>query len=349
MKNILLFIFFFVIFFMNKVKGRIIEIPINYTEFNHPIINLCLGTPKQCLPFKLSLNLDITYVIDYNIFGLGFEKEKSHTLSKIGSNVNFTDRNYNLQGFEVYDILQTEKNFLKKGFFKFYIVNKGFKYTNYCGVVGLKNSSFYSFINFINLYGTGNKNNIIEIKTNNEGNKGSIIFGNNISKDYNKINYVNETNPFEIFLNKVILFNDNYPKFTILNDINESVLLSPEHNKIYCPEKFLNYLMDNLFNKFDKKETKSCLKKEEKGVYKYLLCNSFLLKESIYIYFIFGKWNAKFLLNDLFTQVNDKLLIFNIMNLVDEDKWIFGNYFFKFYDFIYESKTPTLRLKKIKK
>ena len=90
----------------------------------------------------------------------------------------------------------------------------------------------------------------------------------------------------------------------------------------------------------------ACSVKEEKGVYKYLLCNSFLLNESsMYIYFIFGKWNIKFSFNVLFKKINEKTLIFNIMTIINENKWIFGNLFFRYYDMVYDISSSTLRFK----
>ena len=341
-------IYFFIIFLFilkKTIKGKIIKIPINYTEFNHPIINLCLGTPKQCLPFKVSLNTNFSYVIDYNIFGIGFEKEKSETYIHSGSIIQLKDKKYNLEGYESFDILQIENNELKKGYFKFFIINKGFKYTNYCGVIGFKNSSYNSFVNFIKLYGNLNEKYALEIKTYNKGKNGLITFGINNFNDYNKITKINENNPFEINLNEIILFNNLNDYSTIIN-LNEKVMISPEHNKIFCPENFLIFLVRNFFNKFNKSGLNACSVKEEKGVYKYLLCNSFLLNESsMYIYFIFGKWNIKFSFNVLFKKINEKTLIFNIMTIINENKWIFGNLFFRYYDMVYDISSSTLRFK----
>ena len=338
--------FFIILFFIykKKVKGINIELPINYTEFNHPIINLCLGTPKQCLPFKISLNNNFSYVIDYNTFGIGFDKEKSESYSHSGSIIQLKDKKYNLEGYECFDILQTENNQLKRGYFKFFIINKGFKYTNYCGVISLKNSSFYSFVNFLKLYGNLNENYSIEIKTYNKGKNGLITFGKNNFNDYNKITKINKNNPFEINLNEIILFNNLNDYSTIIN-LNEKVIISPEHNKIFCPENFLIFLIKNFLNKFNKSGTDACTVKEEKGVYKYLICNSFLLNESMYLYFIFGKWNIKFPFTNLFTKINEKTLIFNIMTIINENKWIFGNLFFRYYDMVYDVNSSTLRFK----
>jgi hypothetical protein len=344
-----LYIFFTIVYCIlfeyDYLGSKIIKIPINYTEFNHPIINLCLGTPKQCLPFKISLNTNFSYVIDYNIFGIGFEKEKSETYIHSGSIIQLKDKKYNLEGYESFDILQIENNELKKGYFKFFIINKGFKYTNYCGVIGFKNSSYNSFVNFIKLYGNLNEKYALEIKTYNKGKNGLITFGINNFNDYNKITKINENNPFEINLNEIILFNNLNDYSTIIN-LNEKVMISPEHNKIFCPENFLIFLVRNFFTKFNKSGVNACSVKEEKGVYKYLLCNSFLLNESsMYIYFIFGKWNIKFSFNVLFTKINEKTLIFNIMTIINENKWIFGNLFFRYYDMVYDISSSTLRFK----
>jgi hypothetical protein len=66
-------------------------------------------------------------------------------------------------------------------------------------------------------------------------------------------------------------------------------MISPEHNKIYFPENFLIIIIKKFFYKFNKSGIDAYSIKEEKGVYKYLLCNSFLLKGSMYIYFNFWK------------------------------------------------------------
>ena len=52
-------------------------------------------------------------------------------------------------------------------------------------------------------------------------------------------------------------------------------MISPEHNKIYFPENFLIIIIKKFFYKFNKSGIDAYSIKEEKGVYKYLLCNSF--------------------------------------------------------------------------
>ena len=89
-------------------------------------------------------------------------------------------------------ILQTKNNQFNKGYFIFFIINKGFKYINYCGVIGFKNSSYYLFVNFVKLYGNINNNFVLEIKTYNKGKNGFITFGNNNFKEFNKITKIYE-------------------------------------------------------------------------------------------------------------------------------------------------------------
>ena len=89
-------------------------------------------------------------------------------------------------------ILQTKNNQFNKGYFIFFIINKGFKYINYCGVIGFKNSSYYSFENFVKLNININNNFVLEIKTYNKGKNSFITFGNNNFKEYNKITKIYE-------------------------------------------------------------------------------------------------------------------------------------------------------------
>ena len=78
-------IYFFIIFFFifkKKVKESI-ELLINYIEFNHQFINICIGTTKQCLPFKIIFNSNFSYVIDYNIFEIGLKKKNLNLIIRL--------------------------------------------------------------------------------------------------------------------------------------------------------------------------------------------------------------------------------------------------------------------------
>ena len=78
-------IYFFIIFFFifkKKVKESI-ELLINYIEFNHQFINICLGITKQCLPFKIIFNSNFSYVIDYNIFEIGLKKKNLNLILRL--------------------------------------------------------------------------------------------------------------------------------------------------------------------------------------------------------------------------------------------------------------------------
>lgn len=79
-------IYFFIIFFLYFQKKKVkesIELLINYIEFNHQFINICIGTTKQCLPFKIIFNSNFSYVIDYNIFEIGLKKKNLNLILRL--------------------------------------------------------------------------------------------------------------------------------------------------------------------------------------------------------------------------------------------------------------------------
>ena len=71
--------YIFLIFQILKIKAKEInfKIPIEYTSDYEPLINMCLGTPPQCLKFKILTYLNYSYVLNKTKYNHGFDSNKS--------------------------------------------------------------------------------------------------------------------------------------------------------------------------------------------------------------------------------------------------------------------------------
>ena len=339
--------YIFLIFQILKIKTKEInfKIPIEYTSDYEPLINMCLGTPPQCLKFKILTYLNYSYVLNKTKYNHGFDSNKSDSfyIEEEAEIEEYSDKYIKLKGYKCQDDFYIKEEDFKINYFTFYYVIDGLHSNDYDGVIGLGLSGG-SFINHLSIYYDFGIRFIIE--TNHNEKKGLLTLGklNNELRFDKEVYFYNDQDNYQVEMNKIIFYNEEKLDQTTIYKYSQSVSFSPGHNKILCPLNFFDYLLENVFTKFIYDEY-DC-KKNKDNQFVEIVCDKSIVDEYLgEILFIFGKWNLRFKFNDLFTKVSSSKVSFNIVHSNFDDRWIFGYPFFKDYDIIYDGILNKLIIK----
>ena len=327
-----------------KTKEINFKFPIEYTSDYDPIIKMCMGTPPQCLKFKILTYLNYSYVLDKTKYNHGFDSNKSESFYlEVESEIEeYSDKYIKLKGYKCQEDFYIDEEDFKISFFTFYFVISGSHSDNYDGVIGLGLSGS-SFINYLSIhYDFGIR---FIIQTFHDEQKGLLTLGklNNEFSFDKEIYFYNDEDNYQVEMNKIIFYNDEKLEQTTIYKYSQSVSFSPGHNKILCPENFFDFLLESVFTKFIYDEY-DC--KKNKNDFVEIVCDKNIIDEYLgEILFIFGKWNLRFKFNELFEKYSSSKVVFNIVNSPLDDRWIFGYPFFKKYDIIYDGILNKLIIK----
>ena len=339
--------YLFLIFQILKIKTKDInfKIPIEYTSDYEPLIEMCLGTPPQCLKFKILTYLNYSYVLDKKKYKHGFDSNESESfyLEEEAEIEEYSDKYIKLKGYKcIEDFLIKDEDFTIN-LFPFYLVVDGSHSEEFDGVIGLGLSGG-SFINFLSVYYDFGIRFVIE--TFHEEKKGMLTLGklkNELRFD-KEVDFYNEEDNYQVEMNKIIFYNEEKLDQTTIYKYSQSVSFSPGHNKILCPENFFDFLLESVFTKFIYDEY-DC-KKNKENQFVEIVCDKSIVDQYLGdILFIFGKWNLRFKFNELFEKYSSSKVSFTIVHSTVDDRWIFGYPFFKKYDIIYDGILNKLLIK----
>ena len=346
MKSLIILSFILLLNISKNEEDISFQIPIKYTKDYQPLINICMGTPVQCLTFKILTYLNYTYVLDKNNYGHGFNYSASNSFfkEKDAEIEEYSDEYMKLKGYKCIDDFYIEDEDAKLNLFGFYLVTEGTHSFDYDGVIGLGQSS-NSFVHYLSIFFNVGIRFIIQ--TFHDDKNGFLTLGklkNEIQFD-KEVYFFNRDDNYEVKLDKIIFYNEENLDKTTIYKYHQSIMFSPGHNKILCPENFFDYLKENIFTDFIYDEYDCEIVKRE-NEFSRIVCNKNIIDEYLgEIIFIIGKWNFRFNLNELFEKYSSTTVVFNIVNSPVDDRWIFGYPFFKQHDVIFDGVLNKLIIK----
>ena len=326
--------------------SSLLKIPIQYSNKNQPLIKVCIGTPSQCFNFKIVTNSNFCFVFDRGYKKDGFQSQKSNSL-KIESHDNFlTYKDYELRGDKVKDNFYLELEPKSQiNLFNFYIIKSGDfeENDNYVGILGLgtfRNNSELSFLNAL-------KNRKKILNTNFGIIKNNLIIGEYFdfkNKTFRTGKIIStQGSSYELDLNGIIFYNEQKIENTKIYNKTQIVFFSPGANKIYSPKKFFKYLQTEIFSSY---LNNHLCKIENSTMTIKIICKKEFTKENLgLIKFFFGKWNISFKLNDLFISINNEENQFEIEEMKNDDRWVFGYPFFNKFDIVFDSENSLIKIK----
>ena len=330
------------------------SIPFYINDTNQILTNVCLGTPPQCFPFKISTSINASFVFGISLFNLGYNPKKSSTASALGSSVYFQYFLNKYQGNIIKDTLTIPGTSFKLENFPLYIVSKGEIPEFFVGVIGLGRKYVESQYSFLEM---GKKSNYyeklkfeIEYKKNKYGTLKLGYVNTSNSKIYKPTIMIDDKyEPRYLTILSGIIYHKEikYNPFSITMTYNtpQIVLFSPGASHIFCPEEVFSFLLQSIFSEdfsiFD------CHSEKRGNNFNTLKCkNNVLAVDKGNLFFVFGKWSINLKINNLFFQCHEELMCFHIMGVIGGNKWVFGHPFLKKFSTVCDSENSLIYLKK---
>ena len=330
-----------------------IDIPITITSWDLSIVQLCLGTPPMCYPFKVATNFNEIFVMDVAVNSDGFNPVKSSTFVGSQNLIKFSYSKSTFIGYAVKDTLSLPNTNIELRNFPFYLVSKGFiSAPGYVGVIGfgyLEANSEYSFIsnlfahNFISNKAFSLKYSVYS---------GTLRIGDHAHQ--NSIQYkstpIKIQQKTELYYESVldgIIFQSKDNAIQVFNK-PQKVSFSPGSNRIFCPPGFYKFLTKNVFTSLLKIDDICELRYLDSGYPSVKCMKSILSKQLGELKFIFGKWSINYdIINLFYTCEIDQVCIHFVEIDESDDKWILGYPFLKRLETIFDLDTlkMSVRLK----
>lgn len=101
------------------------------------LTTLCIGTPPQCLVFKVATNINESFILDRSVFKGGFKSEDSTSLIVTDGTVNFNHASISYKGYIAKDVLSIPDSNVNLPEFTFFLATEGNGNKVYEGVLGL--------------------------------------------------------------------------------------------------------------------------------------------------------------------------------------------------------------------
>ena len=328
-----------------------INIPFTLSETHQVIVQVCIGTPKKCYPFKLATNMNECFIYDKSITEEGYDYTESFTGQVIDSFVSFEHAYRQYEGFIAKDTFSIPNSKIEIAKFPFYVINKGEVSQNYVGVLAIgKKYLDYSFSVLCLLY-SANQINHLYFTLYYEGNGGYIKLGYHDAsdeKEYKSCPITEEEEEdgdpyFQSMLTSIIFDNSNNdPNDVIVYNKPQDVWFSPGAIWMYCPDVFYSFLIKHLFKKYIDDDMCNL---EMISIMTRIRCQTEILDKDLgELMFIFGKWNIKEKISDLFTECNGSVCL-EIVVVNGESKWILGYPFLKKYPLFINFDDEVIKIK----
>lgn len=309
------------------------------------ILTICIGSPQQCLPFKVSNELSVSCVSNALFYPNGFKWENSNTFSIVEKNKSLMYKNQELKGSYIKDYIQIDTTPILLKDLEFFMVDSGLLMEGIAGILGLGVIDKISHRTFLQLAYESNliENHAVHLSL--RSIRPFIQFGlplTTIEEIANPEQY--DTRPQicyfasseEKYLNcdlgSMIYYSEKSKEPPIILPGNIPFFFNNEINGILCPYYFFRLLTENIFKpQMDRKECKIA-QKDNTDV---IICNHDLSEDIIGdFFFVMGKWSIKYSIKELFISEKEGL-VFQITNK-DQGKnyWMLGRSLFDKYDMI---------------
>ena len=325
------------------IAKKSISIPFALNDSNQIIVNVCLGNNHNCYPFKVATNIDHCFIYEKSLSPIGYDYKESSTAEIEEPFISFEIENNKLEGYVVRDTFIIPNTKINVSNFPFYVVNKGKVSKTYVGVLGLGKKYLDNFLSLLSMLYINNQLNHLSFSLFYEGDGGILKLGyheTNDTKEYKTCDIVNTNDDEDPYFQTILysmIFEEEKSFRENVQIYNQSqvVWLSPGASWIYCPESFFTFLIENIFKKFI--DLNACYVSDVHNMISIIKCNDNVLDEKLgELLFIFGKWNIKEKLNELFENCGNHVC-FGIAKFEGENKWILGYPFLKkhpiFFDF----------------
>lgn len=270
-------------------------------EFEGKKVQVCFGTEKNCYPFIISTKVPKVYILNKQTYQECFDPGISSTFWETSVSISSYLNDDYYHGKFVRDnlIIPTHKITLHN--FTFILVDKGVRYTNYCGVLGIANdvSMFSSDSDFLNEMVKLNYLSSIKI----------IITSSMLALDDNEVKITRKKNITPLKMKyKKSLFAILSAQSIFINFENDMsylvggnfIFFRTDSRKSYIPKEMFDHIAEAYFK--DLGEEKICnLVKTNVG--KKIRCRKgfdmYYDMSSVYIYIFIQRWSLKICLGDM--------------------------------------------------
>jgi hypothetical protein len=338
------------------------EYPLINTSDDEMIINMCLGTPKQCFNVLIDSGSFFLWVRDMHSFdasisGNKFDYKNSTTFENLKIPHTIIYGTGMAQGEIVRDFFSLGDNQLDK--LNFILVEKDQSNQGIDGILGLgyyydhiqeENSLQFSLID--QLYKNSLINNKIFTQKYTDDRRGKMYIGDlpeeikNDMEHYGtcptiKYSTYGTLNPkWECSLKKLFYGNDNV-NGTEVKTVNEPVLFDTGTNTILVPVKYLIYLRVTYFK--DLIDSGICFVERNSADFIIVKCKP--VEEVLklpYINFAFDQWIIRMRPRELFYRQPDGYVHFAMVASNDINIWIFGEPVLKKFHIVFDKTNDVI-------
>ena len=334
-------------------------IPFSITPLNQIIAEICLGTPPQCLKFKIATNIDETFVYSNSLDWVkGFDITKSQSALVLEEDIEFTHASSTYRGYSASDTLSIKNTDINLEDFSFYVVKSGVVSPDYSGVLGLGKKyedNEFSFVSMLYQYDYIDDQ-VFSLTYEPQTASGILKLGFHELSDnkmYKVCDIVEDDDVpyFEVTMDGIIYENMEKGGENFANSFAQPqvVLMSPGANNIYCPEPFYKFMVDKIFKEIINPKAKCSYDSREAG-FSQIECENKILDDDLgEIRFIFGKWNINLRFVDLFEDChngkNNNVCFTIILARGENFKWGFGYPLLKQYPVVFDYDTFNIFVK----
>ena len=340
-------------------KAYSVSIPFFITPLNQIIAEICLGTPPQCLKFKIATNIDETFVYSTALIpSRGFDITKSKSSLVLEEDIEFTHAFSTYTGYSASDTLSIKNTDINLEDFSFYVVKTGSVSPYYSGVLGLGKKyedNEFSFVSMLYQYDYIDDQ-VFSLTYEPQKASGILKLGYHELSDnkmYKACDIVEDDDVpyFEVTMDGIIYENMEKGGENFANAFAQPqvVLMSPGANNIYCPEPFYKFMVEKIFKEIIKPKA-NCIYDSKEAGYSQIECENKILDDDLgEIRFIFGKWNINLRFVDLFEDChnnqNNNVCFTIILSRGENFKWVFGYPLLKQYPVVFDYDTFNIFVK----
>ena len=120
------------------IVSYIVKYTFQQNFYHNFIVKICINSPLNCFPFKLSTTTNHIFVFNSKYYKGGFNPDLSNTLTIMKESVDIFHNTNFIQGHYAYDNLYIKDTRIELKSVKFILVDKGFNcFENYKGIIVL--------------------------------------------------------------------------------------------------------------------------------------------------------------------------------------------------------------------
>lgn len=313
-------------------------------------VQVSIGYPPQKFLLLFDINSDYTWLRGSKClqctYSKLFNENESQTLIKTNITKKWQDYNQNINGEIVYDYLNIK--IFSASNMPFIVVNEDYYLDGVDGVLGFgygkENEINFSVLDKLK-ENNQIKNRIFSIKNNDEVSRSLHLGVLSSHINQNNLTYCNINLTIPQWNCKIShLFVGSDVNFYKAVSLNVNAIFSTVIKNIVVPNKFLQFFLQNYFEKYPNYESKFCYIKPD-GKKNYILCNIkyFDLNLAPMISFIINGYAYKiqsfYLFEQLFSDAYNQFYLFKIVFVDNQADWILGNHFLKLFEIVFNKDT----------